>query len=292
MQLHTLGPVTAEFKCVFNYAQPLLFRSLCGLRLHVHARSLAKLDLFYWHSRLCLLFACTCSSMHSVQRPAKRSRIKWCRLSLAAMSRLIFCHDSIHSKKTEIYIILLLCTLGAMYVLLLRRGGGCSTQTNIGSLKINAGNCRRLLMIADLASRTKLGAHVHACAHDLTQRMKWHHSSTRMRIVMIKGEQIYRPAIHFRDFFSTSNKLSGVGGAKGSFKLVGKNHNEKTNWFVLHCVSRPGRSIVRKNKQPKETRPWHIIREGRKEGFSSRPRYTDYRSRKAGNVRSVLRAGF
>ena len=52
------------------------------------------------------------------------------------------------------------------------------------------------------------------------------------------------------------------------------NHNESTYWILLHCVSRPGRSIVRKNTQPKETRPWHIIREGRKEGVGSVPRYS------------------
>ena len=174
-----------------------LFRSLCGLHLHVHARSLAKLDLSYWHSRLSLLLACTCSSMHSVQRPAKRSRIKWCRLSLAALTSLIFCHDSIHSKKTKIYILLLLCTLGAMYVLVLRRGRvfNSNEHRQFVSLKINDGKCRRLLMIADLTSRTKLGTHVHA--HDLTQGMKWHHSSTRMPTVMIKGEQIYRPGYIF-----------------------------------------------------------------------------------------------
>ena len=53
------------------------------------------------------------------------------------------------------------------------------------------------------------------------------------------------------------------------------NHNESTNWFFLHCLSRPGRSIVRKNTQPKETRPWDKIREGRKEGVGSVPRYSE-----------------
>ena len=44
--------------------------------------------------------------------------------------------------------------------------------------------------------------------------------------------------------------------------ILSGRHSESSNWFLLHCVSRPGRSIVRKNTQPKETRPWHITRAG------------------------------
>ena len=49
------------------------------------------------------------------------------------------------------------------------------------------------------------------------------------------------------------------------------NHNERTNWFILHCISWPGRSIVRESTQPKETRLWHILsgRGLRKEGVGS-----------------------
>ena len=51
-----------------------LFRSLCTHTEYVHAGSLQKLDCFDWHFRLGLVFACACSPMYSVQRPAKRSR--------------------------------------------------------------------------------------------------------------------------------------------------------------------------------------------------------------------------
>ena len=44
--------------------------------------------------------------------------------------------------------------------------------------------------------------------------------------------------------------------------------NERNNLYLLHGVSRPSRSIVRENTQRKETRLWHIIREGRKEGLA------------------------
>ena len=55
------------------------------------------------------------------------------------------------------------------------------------------------------------------------------------------------------------------------------NQNKRTNnyWFPLHCVSRPGRLIVRENTQPKERRLWDIIREGRKEGVGLVPRYVE-----------------
>ena len=53
------------------------------------------------------------------------------------------------------------------------------------------------------------------------------------------------------------------------------NHNESTNLCLLHCISRPGRSIVSENTQPKETRLWDIIREGRKEGVGLVPRYEE-----------------
>ena len=46
--------------------------------------------------------------------------------------------------------------------------------------------------------------------------------------------------------------------------------NERNNLCLLNCVSRPSRSIVRENTLPKETRRWHIIREGRKEVVDSK----------------------
>ena len=42
------------------------------------------------------------------------------------------------------------------------------------------------------------------------------------------------------------------------------NHNESTNVFLLHGVLRPSGSIVRENTQPKKTRSWLIMSEGRK----------------------------
>ena len=83
---------------------------------HVHARSLQKLHLFDWHFRLGLHFACTCSSMYSVQRRAQRSRINvfflfQYRLTLAVMTNFEFCRDSIHSKTTESCLLLFSCSL-------------------------------------------------------------------------------------------------------------------------------------------------------------------------------------
>ena len=51
------------------------------------------------------------------------------------------------------------------------------------------------------------------------------------------------------------------------------NHNESTNWFPLHCVSRPGRSIVRKNTT-KRSKTVAYYQGGRKEGVGSVPRYS------------------
>ena len=44
------------------------------------------------------------------------------------------------------------------------------------------------------------------------------------------------------------------------------------SYTVFHGPVTGSRSIVRENTQPKETRRWHIIREGRKEGV---PRYSE-----------------
>ena len=78
MQLYTLGyVVTEEFQVCHRWRTTTLFSGGYALTAeHVHARSLQKLNLFDWHSRLGLLFACMCPSMYSVQRSAKRSRIK------------------------------------------------------------------------------------------------------------------------------------------------------------------------------------------------------------------------
>ena len=61
------------------HAQPLSFQVVMHSTLNTYtracARSLQKLHLFDWHFRPGLHFACTCSSMYSVQRWAQRSRI-------------------------------------------------------------------------------------------------------------------------------------------------------------------------------------------------------------------------
>ena len=67
---------------------------------------------------------------------------------------------------------------------------------------------------------------------------------------------------------------------------VSKIVNERTNLFLLHCVSRPSRSIVRENTKPKETRQWHIIIEGREERVGSVPRYSEYHSGKTKNEKT------
>ena len=75
-QLHTMGSVTAEFEVRHRWRTTTLFSGRYALNAeHVHARSLQKLDLFDWHFRLGLRFACTCSSKYSVQRWVQRSRI-------------------------------------------------------------------------------------------------------------------------------------------------------------------------------------------------------------------------
>ena len=75
-QLHTMGSVTAEFEVRHRWRTTTLFSGRYALNAeHVHARSLQKLDIFGWHFRLGLHFACTCSSKYSVQRWVQRSRI-------------------------------------------------------------------------------------------------------------------------------------------------------------------------------------------------------------------------
>ena len=117
------GLLWQNFKCVIDDAQQLSFSGRYALSAkHVHARKLQKLDLLDWHgTRLVgLFFACTCSSMCSVQprvrsyvllvqRLAKRRGWTFFLLYYRADWRwqlwrfeLIFCCDSIHSKKIRL----------------------------------------------------------------------------------------------------------------------------------------------------------------------------------------------
>ena len=116
-----MGSVTAEFEVRHRWRTTTLFSGRYALTTeHVHARSLQKLDLFDWHFRLSLHFACTYSSKYIVQRSAQRSRInvfsffstdwrwQWWRTSNSAVTASIAKRPGVAYSCSHVLLILLI----------------------------------------------------------------------------------------------------------------------------------------------------------------------------------------